>query len=289
MDWNINFPNLHIYLDHVGKSIEIFGIEIAFYGIVIAIGMAVAILLGTYEAKRTGQDVELYYDLAIWAIILGVLGARIYYVIFSWDYYKDDLLSILNFREGGLAIYGGVIVGGIVTLIFSLRKKMHLGLVVDTAAIGMVTGQMIGRWGNFFNREVFGGYTDNIFAMQLPLNAVRTSDVTAEMLANLKTIDGVMYIQVHPTFLYESLWNLALLILMLWIARHRVFKGQVFFTYMAGYGIGRFWIEGIRTDRLCIADTNIAVSQVLAAVCAVVSAVLMIYFIIRTKKREGAH
>ena len=277
MNMNINFPHLNIYLEHVGNSFTIFGISIAYYGVIIAIGMLVGILMATYEAKRTGQNPEDYFDLAIVAIIFSIIGARAYYVIFSWDKYKDNLLNIFQLRQGGLAIYGGVIAAIITTLVFAKIKNLSFPRLADTAGLGLILGQIIGRWGNFFNREAFGGYTDGLLAMQIPMDAVRdSSDITAEMLEHIVKVGGISYIQVHPTFLYESLWNLAILGILLIVRRRKKFEGEVFLLYLIGYGIGRFWIEALRTDQLLIPSTTIAVSQVLAAVLVVVSTVILL-------------
>ena len=178
MDWSIRFPHLGIYLEHVGKNFTVFGISIAYYGVIIAVGMLAGILLATYEAKRTGQNPDDYFDLAIIAIICSVIGARLYYVIFSWDLYKDNLWSILNLRQGGLAIYGGVIAAIITAVVFAKVKGLSFPRLADTAGLGLILGQIIGRWGNFFNREAFGGYTDGLLAMQLPVSAVRDSDIS---------------------------------------------------------------------------------------------------------------
>lgn len=276
MEWNINFPNLQIYLEHVGKSFEVFGISIAYYGVVIACGMLAGILMATYEAKRTGQDPEIYFDLAIIAIICSVIGARAYYVVFSWDAYRGDLWSILNIRQGGLAIYGGVIAAIITTVIFAKVRGLSFPQLVDTAGLGLILGQIIGRWGNFFNREAFGGYTDNLLAMQIPVSAVRSHEITEELARHITEMDGVLYIQVHPTFLYESLWNLGILMILLLVRRYKKFEGEVFLLYLAGYGIGRFWIESLRTDQLLIPHTTVAVSQVLAVVMSVTSVIMLI-------------
>ena len=206
MTMNINFPHLGIYLENVGKSISVFGFEIAYYGMIIGLGVLAGIILAAFLAKRTGQNPDTYYDLATYAVIISIMGARLYYVIFSWDSYKDDLLSIFNLRQGGLAIYGGVIAAIITTYVFAKIKKVSFGLLLDTAGPGLILGQIIGRWGNFFNREAFGGYTDSLLAMQLPIDMVRKSDVTEQMLEFAEVIDGITYIQVHPTFLYESIW-----------------------------------------------------------------------------------
>ena len=275
MDMEINFPNLGIYLDHVGKSISIFGFSIAYYGIVIVTGMMIAIWIAQREAKRTGQNPEQYLDLAMIGIAAGILGARIYYVIFAWDYYKDDLLSIFNIRQGGLAIYGGIIGACIAVVIYSRKKKQNFGLLMDTASMSIVFGQIMGRWGNFFNREAFGDYTNNLFAMQLPVSAVRANGITQKMWDHVVTVNGVEYIQVHPTFLYESLWNVGVLLFLFWFRKRKKFNGEVFLMYLIGYGLGRIWIEGLRTDQLLLPVVGLPVSQLLSG-CLVVGCTILV-------------
>ena len=257
---------------------------IAYYGITIAIGMIGGIFLAAAIAKKTGQDPDTYYDLALYAIIFALIGARLYYVIFQWEYYSQDLTRILNVREGGLAIYGGVIASIITVYVFSKVKNLKFGLLVDTAGPGLVLGQCIGRWGNFFNREAFGGYCDNLFAMQIPVSAVRNSEITAQLWENVVEINGILYIQVHPTFLYESLWNLCLLFVLLVYHKHKKFDGEVFLLYLLGYGAGRFWIESLRTDQLLLPVIGYPVSMVLAA-CMFVGALVWIV----TERRKLKH
>ena len=271
----INFPNLGIYLDHVGKNISIFGFSIAYYGIVIVTGMMIAIWIAQREAKRTGQNPEQYLDLAMIGIAAGILGARIYYVIFAWDYYKDDLLSIFNIRQGGLAIYGGIIGACIAVVIYSRKKKQNFSLLMDTASMSIVFGQIMGRWGNFFNREAFGDYTNNLFAMQLPVSAVRANEITQKMWDHVVTVNGVEYIQVHPTFLYESLWNVGVLLFLFWFRKRKKFNGEVFLMYLIGYGLGRIWIEGLRTDQLLLPVVELPVSQLLSG-CLVVGCTILV-------------
>lgn len=275
MDMEINFPNLGIYLDHVGKNISIFGFSIAYYGIVIVTGMMIAIWIAQREAKRTGQNPEQYLDLAMIGIAAGILGARIYYVIFAWDYYKDDLLSIFNIRQGGLAIYGGIIGACIAVVIYSRKKKQNFSLLMDTASMSIVFGQIMGRWGNFFNREAFGDYTNNLFAMQLPVSAVRANEITQKMWDHVVTVNGVEYIQVHPTFLYESLWNVGVLLFLFWFRKRKKFNGEVFLMYLIGYGLGRIWIEGLRTDQLLFPVVGLPVSQLLSG-CLVVGCTILV-------------
>ena len=277
MHTEISFPNLGIYLKNVGKSIDLFGIEIAYYGIIFGTAILLGFWIAAREAKRTGQNPENYLDMGIIGVIAGIVGARLYYVIFSWDMYKDNLLDIFNLREGGLAIYGGVIAAVISVLVLAKVKHLSAPQIFDTIAMALLNGQMLGRWGNFFNREAFGGYTDSLFAMRLPLDAVRSSDVTEQMRRHIERIDGVSYIQVHPTFLYESLWCMVLLIILFAYRKHKKYEGELFLMYLFGYGLGRFWIEGLRTDQLLLPGVGIAVSQLLAGAIVVGTGAAMLY------------
>lgn len=271
MNTAINFPNLGIYLNHVGKSVSVFGFEIAYYGIIMGCSILLGLFLAEREAKRTGQNPDVYSDLLIYAIVASIVCARAYYVIFSWDNYKDNLLDIFNLRQGGIAIYGAMIGAVLSVYVYSRVKKISFSLLVDTACIGLVAGQILGRWGNFFNREAFGAYTDNIFAMQLPVSAVRTHEITEEMWLHAQTIGGEQFIQVHPTFLYESLWNLAVIAFLYFYRKRKKFQGELFLFYLLGYGLGRVWIEGLRTDQLKLGHTQIPVSQLLAGVLIIFS------------------
>ena len=282
-EMDIAFPNLGIYLANVPKTIMIGSFGIALYGVVIAIGMILGLTLSSNIAGRTGQDPDTIWDLAASLIIFSIIGARIYYVIFMWDFYKDNPMQIFNLRGGGLAIYGGIIAGVITLFVYCRRKGKSFPLVLDTVIYGLLVGQILGRWGNFFNREVFGEYTDSLFAMRIPVAMVRERDISASIAAHMT--EGTNYIQVHPTFLYEGMWNLMLLILLLIYLKHKKFDGEIALLYFAGYGIGRALIESIRTDQLYITGTTIPVSMMLGIVMAVVSiiAILCIRTAIRKK------
>ncbi len=282
---DIAFPNLGIYLKNVPKSFQVFGFEIALYGIIIGLGVIAGILMAAKVAEKTGQDPDLYWEFSIYAVFFSIVGARAYYVIFAWDHYKDNLLNIFNIRQGGLAIYGGVIAAFITLFVFAKAKKKNALQMADTGVVGLILGQVIGRWGNFTNREVFGEYTDNIFAMRLPAAAVRSEDISQSIAEHMG--EGINYIQVHPTFLYESLWNLGILILMLLYFRHKKFQGEIALLYLGGYGLGRVWIEGIRTDQLFIPGTQVPVSQVLAIVLFVGAAICDIVVRMRQRKAPG--
>lgn len=281
---DIAFPHLHIYLQNVPKTFSVFGFQIAFYGLIIGIGVMLGVLMAVHEAKVSGQNPDIYWDFAIYAIIFSILGARIYYVVFAWDTYKDNLLSVFNIRGGGLAIYGAVIGAFLTAGIYCYIKKVSFLQLCDTGVMGLILGQIIGRWGNFMNREAFGQYTDSLLAMRLPVEAVRPWDISESISANMAA--GTNYIQVHPTFLYESLWNLLILGLLLLYRKHKKFQGEVTFLYLGGYGLGRCWIEGLRTDQLLIPHTQVAVSQVLAGVLVVFAIVAEAVVRFRMKKSE---
>lgn len=272
----IAFPNIGIYIPHLPKGITIGGFTIAFYGMIIAAGMLSGLWLACHQAQRTGQKKEVYTDFAIYAIIFSLIGARLYYVVFSWENYKDDLLQIFNTRGGGMAIYGAVIAAVLTAIIYCKVKKYNFFLLADTAVGGLVLGQIIGRYGNFFNREAFGEYTNSLFAMRLRVDQVNPANITELMRSHMTTIDSVQYIQVHPTFLYESLWNILVLVLILVFTTKKKFNGEIFLLYLVGYALGRVWIEGLRTDQLQIGSTGIAVSQVLSGAIVIVGVVVWI-------------
>ena len=286
-DMDIAFPNLGIYLRNVPKTIMIGNFSIALYGIVIGLGMILGLSLAARVAKKTGHDPDVIWDLAVSLLIFGIMGARIYYVIFMWDYYKDDPIQILNLRGGGLAIYGGIIAGVLTLYIYCRIKKQKFPLILDFVMYGLLVGQIMGRWGNFFNREVFGEYTNNLLAMRIPVSMVREQDISASIAAHMA--EGTNYIQVHPTFLYEGMWNLAILIFLLLYLEHKKFDGEIALLYFAGYGIGRALIESIRTDQLYIPGTQIPVSMVLGLVmaAAAISAELIIRFRIANSEKAG--
>lgn len=207
-------------------AFEIFGIAIRWYGILLSIGILAGILYAYYEAKRLGHDPEYIIDLALWCIPMAVIGARLYYVAFEWDYYQGNLMKIINIREGGLAIHGALIAAVLTGYIFTRIRKISFWESADIAAPGIIIGQAIGRWGNYVNAEAHGGPTD------LPWGIM---------------VDGI---KVHPTFLYESLWDIAVFIFLILYRKKKKADGEVFLLYGILYSIGRFWIESLRTDSL---------------------------------------
>ncbi len=281
LDATVSFPNLGIEIEKMNKYITVFGFDIAFYGIIIGIGMLVALTIVLREAKITGQDTEEYIDFAIFTLLMAIIGARLYYVIFSFDNYKDNLVDIFKIREGGLAIYGGIIGGALAIFIMCKFKNKSFLKIADSAVLGLVIGQAIGRWGNFVNREAYGKSTDSLFAMKIDTWS-----------SGIKPQDGVefideanRYIQVHPTFLYESAWNLVLFAVLMLFRKKKKYHGEVMLWYLCGYGIGRSIIEGIRTDQLKFMNTNIAVSQVLSMILALTAGIIIV--VLKIKKKDA--
>lgn len=248
-DWSVNPP----------YSFTVFGFEIYFYGVIIAAAFILAALFCARKAAEFGLTSDDLFDLVIWLIPACIIGARLYYVLFKLDYFIANPSKIFSVRDGGLAIYGGIIAGVITGIIWSRMKKIPVFAVGDLAAFGLLIGQAVGRWGNFINREAFGAETDVFCRMGL-------------------TMPGQETLYVHPTFLYESLWNLAGLIILCVLSKlgKRKYDGQFFWSYILWYGLGRAWIEGLRTDSLYIGSTDIRVSQLLAAVSALAALIVLI-------------
>jgi phosphatidylglycerol:prolipoprotein diacylglycerol transferase len=277
---DIRFPNLGIEIEHLQNSISIpflGGFEIRFYGIIIGIGVIVGYLVACHCARKEKIKSETLMDFLIYALIFSIIGARTYYVVFSWDNYKNNLLQVFNLRGGGLAIYGGVIAAVLTLFVYTRIKKISFVKMADCCVPGLMAGQIIGRWGNFFNCEAFGGYSDGLFAMQIRENLVYSNYITQDLQEHIVTDSGARYIQVHPTFLYESVWTLVALSVLLTVYRYKKFDGQICLMYFIAYGLGRFWIEGLRTDQLLIPCLGIAVSQVLSAVLVLVGVVLLCF------------
>ena len=264
---NISFPRLGIdfTLDRVAFSV--FGFDVYWYGIIIAFGFAMGIFMASIAAKKLGEDKDIVLDIALICGPVSVVFARLYYCIFKWEDYAHNPLSVFDIRSGGIAIYGAIIGAVIAALIFCRVKKKNTLKIFDIGAVGLITGQMIGRWGNFVNQEAFGSNTTLPWGM--------TGTRIREYLAELKAQGYVVFPDqtVHPTFLYESIWSLATLVL-LFVIIYKCYRynGQVFFAYTSLYGLGRFWIEGLRTDSLMLG--SIRISQAVAFVCFVLFAIL---------------
>ena len=256
-----------------GKLLDV-GSGVYWYGVLLAAGMLLGLYFCMHKAHRFGLTSDNVIDMILWAIPLCVLGSRIYYVVFYLDLYRNpdgtlDFLRMLRIWDGGIAIYGTVIAGFFTALVFCRIKKIKLWAMTDCCVMGLLIGQAIGRWGNFMNREAFGEQTDIFCRMRLWINP--------------SAVDSIQYIDVHPTFLYESLWNVVgLLLIYFVVTKRRRFDGENTCFYFLWYGIGRFWIEGLRTDSLYLFDwtllgERIRVSQALSFVMVLVSLAVLYY------------
>ncbi|KAJ51198.1 phosphatidylglycerol:prolipoprotein diacylglycerol transferase [Clostridium tetanomorphum] len=249
-------------------AFSIFGIDIRWYGIFIATGVLLSLWLAKYTSKLKNVDFDMLFNTFFIAFPIAVIGARLYYVIFNFQYYKDNLLSALNIREGGLAIHGGIIFGLVTAYIYIKNKKENFLKFADIAAPSLILAQGIGRWGNFFNSEAHGGPVSYEFIKHFP-----------KFIQKGMFIDGVYY---HPTFLYESLWNIFVCIVLIIILKKTLIEGITVFTYIGLYSLGRFFIEGLRTDSLMFGNMRVAqMVSILGILCWVF---FLIY--IRTKERR---
>ena len=262
----ISFPALGIQWNP-GQSFTLGSLTIHYYGIIIALGLMLAVIYGWQRSKHFGIKQDDITDGVLWIVPLAVVCARLYYCIFSWKDYAANPISILYIWNGGLAIYGGVIGAAIGVAVHCKIKKIKLPALLDLVALGFMIGQCIGRWGNFFNREAFGGITNSFLRMGL-----------------YNTFTGVTEYH-HPTFLYESLWNLAGFIALHFLSKKRQYDGQIALGYVAWYGLGRAIIEGLRTDSLYLG--NFRISQLLAAVTCFAAATVLVIMMFRQHDREN--
>ena len=267
MKTTITFPFFGIEWDPQGV-LEIGPLSIHLYGLLIGLGLMLAVLYGWRRSKQFGIKTDDITDGVLWVVPFAILCARAYYCIFAWDQFADDPISVLYIWNGGLAIYGGVIGAVIGVAVFCYFKKIKLPALLDLVLLGFLIGQSVGRWGNFFNREAYGAETDIFIRMGL-----------------FKDADGnysnVMH-YFHPTFLYESLWNAAGFVMLHFLSKKRQYDGQIALGYALWYGLGRTMIEGLRTDSLMLGDLR--VSQILAGVTAIAAAVAL--FVLSTKKHD---
>jgi len=279
---SISFPNLGLTLDPP-EFFSIGPLNIYFYGLIIALGLMLAVIYGLRRCNQFGIKQDDILDGVLWIVPLAIICARAYYCILSWDEYANNPIEALYIWNGGLAIYGGVIGAVIGVLVFCKVKRINLGAVLDLMLLGFLIGQSIGRWGNFFNREAFGCYTEGLLAMRIPASSLiipaDASDHFLQQVAHMKemaTAGGYEgFIQVHPTFLYESLWNAAGFVALHFLSKKRQYDGQIALGYVAWYGLGRTLIEGLRMDSLGWGDLRF--SQVLAAASCVIALVILLW------------
>lgn len=278
MESFISFPKLGINLNIDNVAFTIGGKSIYWYGIIIAIGFALAVIVGLNLGKKYGLKSDTVIDIVIFGAPTAIIFARLYYVVFQWDYYRLHPEDIIKIWNGGLAIYGAVISAVVVAIIYCKIKKENFWLLADIGAIGLLIGQSIGRWGNFVNQEAFGTNTNLPWGM--------TGNLIKERLAGMLS-DGMNVnpdLLVHPTFLYESLWNLLFLSLFLIFFKKRKFDGEVFLMYLISYGLGRFIIEGFRTDSLYIGPLR--VSQLVAVICVALGIILLSVKFLKNKQNK---
>ncbi len=254
----ISFPGLGLSFNPSRVAFSIGSKPIYWYGIIIAAGFLLAVYYAMKRADQFGLTQDNIIDMLICAVPLAIIGARAYYCLFSWNLYKDDPIRVLYIWEGGLAIYGGVIGAVIGLFIYTKVKKVKTSAMLDIGGLGLLIGQSIGRWGNFMNREAFGAQTDSFLRMGL-------TDASGAT------------IYVHPTFLYESVWNAIGLLILHFYAKRRKFDGQIFLMYLGWYGLGRMFIEGLRTDSLYVGSSNLRVSQLLAGICFLAVVIFLVY------------
>lgn len=266
---NVYFPYLGLYFNIDPIAFKLFGMPVYWYGIILTTGIILGLLVAMYIAKKENMNPDYIFDFLLYDIIFAIIGARAYFVMFNWEYYKNNISSIFNLRQGGIAIYGAILASVIVAIIYTKMKKISFWKFGDIAVYGLLVGQAIGRYGNFVNKEAFGDYTNNMFAMRI-LREDAATPLTQNIIDHIVVEKGAEYIQVHPTFFYESIWNVLLLILLLIYRKHKKANGEIFFLYAIGYGVGRFWVEGLRTDQLILNTINIPASQVVAIISIIV-------------------
>lgn len=281
MNSPISFPGLGLTFKIDPVAFTLFGADFYWYGVIIAVGLALAILYAFSQMKRFGIDSNRAVDVIFVGTIAAIVGARLYYVAFQWDMFKDDLSSILFTRDGGMAIYGGIIGALIFGLLMCKIRKVKMLPMLDITGLGLLIGQAIGRWGNFVNQEAFGGNTTLPWGMTSKTIQNYLTIHQASLQSQGMTIDPTM--PVHPCFLYESLWCALGFLLLHLYRKHRKFDGEMFLMYIGWYGFGRFVIEGLRTDSLMLG--SIRISQLVALFC-VIGAVVTI-LIIRSKKKRS--
>ena len=273
----ILFPNLNLNLEYVPKSFYVMNREITLFGIMIAAGLLAGMAFVVLMAKRRNRNQDLCLEAFIFALLGGVLGGRLTYVLLHWDMFKSSPGTIWNLRSGGMVLYGSLFGGILLTALFCRIRKLSFGAVADILGMGFLLADGIGVWGNFFNRECFGEYTESLFAMQLPLSSVRSGEVTSLIRENLVMADGGSCIRVHPLFLYESVWCIFLFLVFLTWERRKKFQGEIFMLCLSGYGLGKALTEYLRAEQIRIPGISVSLTVILSAmlfvVCGVTAAV----------------
>lgn len=287
MEITVRFPNLGFLFEYEDRTFSVLGFDITIYGILMAVSLLIGMVVILLCARWQKMNPNLCLGASIMALIGGVIGGRLYYIVFSWSQFSGKSWKILcDIRSGGMAIYGAILGGVLLAALFCRIRKTSFWKMADIVCMGLLSGQIIGVWGNFFNREAFGEYTDSLFAMGLPMDSVQSSAVTKLMKQNLVTFRDMDYIQVHPLFFYESVWCLLLLLILLLYTWRKKFEGEIFLRYLAGYGLGKCVIEWLRTDKLYIPKTKIPVSLLVSVVLFLICGIVAMVRRILSKRRE---
>lgn len=267
MSNSVAFPGLGLSFTLNRVAFSIFGQNIYWYALIICFGILLAFLYAVWEGKRENIKSDIFFDILIICLPSAIIGARLYYVFSKWDYYSQNLLQIFNIRGGGLAIYGGIIAAVIAAVIYCRVKKVNMMQLFDICSIGLLIGQGVGRWGNFVNVEAYGYETSVPWGMQ----------ICSDFYGKVTTV--------HPTFFYESVWNLVGAVLLAVLIRHKKQDGQIFWLYFIWYGIGRFVIEGLRTDSLMF--YHLRISQIVAVLSVILGIIMSIYLFLRENKPKN--
>lgn len=290
MEITVRFPNLGFLFEYEDRTFSVLGFDITIYGILMAVSLLIGLGMILLCARWQKLNLNLCLGASISALVGGVIGGRLYYIAFSWSQFSGKSWKILcDIRSGGMSIYGAILGGVLVAALFCRLSRTSFWKMADIVCMGLLSGQIIGVWGNFFNREAFGEYTDSLFAVGLPMDSVQKSAVTKLMKQHLVTFRDMDYIQVHPLFFYESLWCLFLLCVLLVYTRKKKFQGEIFMRYLAGYGLGSAGIEWLRADKFCIPGTKVSVWLPVSLGIFVIFTIISTVRRVLSKKREKIH
>lgn len=273
----ILFPNIGLTFEHVKTGIPFWGFEISFFGILLGVALLLGIGVVLLEVYNTRQNLDEYLNLSIMTVIVALVGARLYYVIFSWENYRKSVFDIVLLRKGGMSFYGALLAGLCMVLIYASIHKTSAGRILDTSCVGIAAGQIVCSFCGFFSREGFGDYTEGLFAMQISLESISYQTVTENMRKHIELIDGERFVQVEPLFLVGFIWSIVVLMSILLYKYRKKFEGELFLIYLLIYSFGNFWLESVRADALMIQGLNWKVDQVVSGIVFLVALISILY------------